>query len=232
MINEDLRTARRRARRRDELTERHAEIIDLVQEARKALDAVDVWDQESVSVAEARLGALTVVLTAVEQELAAVGPAQDLYEELLVREERRVAASADPRGAELLEINRLLSELDVELPARQRARAAGTALLHAGGGACEAALTDFAQRLKALGMTVEPASLRCHGGTLSGHAQRPGGRGHESGGRGRKPGGEGRRVGVARGAVERLVRRLEERCQELEGLRHRLRARREELLIN
>lgn len=129
----------------------------LVGEARRELETAAVWDQESVSVEEARLGAYTVVLAAVERELAEVGPAKELYEELLVREERRVADSADPRGAELLEIGRLLAELDVELPARERARAAGLQILRDPDD--REAAAELVRQAQALGMTVEPGVL-------------------------------------------------------------------------
>ncbi|MFG1702849.1 hypothetical protein ACFLIM_06630 [Nonomuraea sp. M3C6] len=157
MIDEDLRTARQRVRRWDELNERRAAIAGLVREARQAMDAVGVWDQEAVTAGEARLGALTIVLAAVERELAEVGPARELYEELLAREERRLAESADPRGAELLEIGRLLAELGVELPARERARAAGLEALRLRGD--RAAVAGFVREVEALGMMVEPGVL-------------------------------------------------------------------------
>ncbi|MEV0379130.1 hypothetical protein [Nonomuraea sp. NPDC050643] len=157
MLDEDLHTARRRARRWDELNERRTAMARLVGEARRELETAAVWDQESVSVEEARLGAYTVVLAAVERELAEVGPAKELYEELLVREERRVADSADPRGAELLEIGRLLAELDVELPARERARAAGLQILRDPDD--REAAAELVRQAQALGMTVEPGVL-------------------------------------------------------------------------
>ncbi|MFC5832389.1 hypothetical protein [Nonomuraea insulae] len=150
MIDEDLRTARRRARRWDELNERRTVMDGLMREAQRELDAVGVWDQESMAVEEARLGAYTTVLSTLERELAEVGPARELYEELLLREERRLIGSADPRGAELLEIGRLLAELDVELPATERARAAGHAVLRGG----EEAVAGFIRRVAALGMTL------------------------------------------------------------------------------
>ncbi|WP_431926894.1 hypothetical protein [Nonomuraea jabiensis] len=150
MIDEDLRTARQRARRCEGLNERHTAVVALVRKARRELDAIAVWDQEQVAVAETRLGAYTAALAEVERDLAEVGPARELYEELLAREERRVAASADPRGAELLEIGRLLAELDVELPARERARAAGLAVLHGRG-----AVSEFVRKVEALGMMAE-----------------------------------------------------------------------------
>ncbi|MEV4169373.1 hypothetical protein [Nonomuraea sp. NPDC049709] len=223
MIDEDLRTARRRARRWDELNERRTAITGLMWEARRELDAAGVWDQEHVALEEARLGAYTIVLAAVERELAEVGPAKELYEELLVREERRLTGSADPRGAELLEIGRLLAELDVELPARERATAAGLAILDgpgrqeaaAGGregaaardreeaaaGGREEAAVGFAREVRALGMTVPPGAT---GGVAGG----------DSG-----------------GEVAEVVERLEERRRELGRMRDRLCARREELLL-
>ncbi|MFF4616550.1 hypothetical protein [Nonomuraea jabiensis] len=150
MIDEDLRTARQRARRWEGLSERHTAVVALVRKARRELDAIAVWDEEQVVVAETRLGTYTAALAEVERDLAEVGPARELYEELLAREERRVAASADPRGAELLEIGRLLAELDVELPARERARAAGLAALHGRG-----TLGEFVRHVEALGMMAE-----------------------------------------------------------------------------
>ncbi|MFI6737934.1 hypothetical protein ACIBI9_33855 [Nonomuraea sp. NPDC050451] len=150
MIDEDLRTARQRARRWEGLSERHTAVAALVRQARRELDAVGVWDQEQVAVAETRLGAYLAMLAAVERDLAEVGPAWELYEELLAREERRVAASADPRGAELLEIGRLLAELDVELPARERARAAGLEALYGRG-----TVGEFVRQVEALGMMAE-----------------------------------------------------------------------------
>ncbi|MFI7126668.1 hypothetical protein ACIBQ1_13315 [Nonomuraea sp. NPDC050153] len=150
MIDEDLRMARQRARRWDGLSERHAAVAALIREARLELDVVGVWDQEQVAVAEAKLGAYLTVLAAVERDLAEVGPARELYEELLAREERRLAASADHRGAELLEIGRLLAELDVELPARERAQAAGLAVLNGQG-----TVGEFARQVEALGMMAE-----------------------------------------------------------------------------
>ncbi|MFC4114867.1 hypothetical protein [Nonomuraea zeae] len=154
MIDEDLRTARRRARRWGELNERRAAIGDRVRDARWAIDAVGVWDQEAVAAEEARLGAFALALTAVEQELAEVGPAQELYEELLAREERRLTESADPRGAKLLEIGRLLAEVNVELPARERAHAAGLAVLREHGD--REALNEFFHQVRALGLMVDP----------------------------------------------------------------------------
>ncbi|MEV6032341.1 hypothetical protein AB0L65_14385 [Nonomuraea sp. NPDC052116] len=150
MIDEDLRTARQRARRWEGLSERHTAVIALVRKARRELDAVEVWDQEQLAVAETRLGAYASALAEVERDLAEVGPARELYEELLAREEQRVAASADPRGAELLEIGRLLAELDVELPARERARAAGLAALHGRG-----TVGEFVRQVEALGLMAE-----------------------------------------------------------------------------
>ncbi|WP_344471890.1 hypothetical protein [Nonomuraea monospora] len=153
MIDEDLRTARRRARRWDELNERRAAAAGLVGEAWRELDRTDVWDQERVAVVEARLGAYRIVLAAVERELAEVGPARELYEELLVREELRLTGSADPRGAELLEIGRMVTELDVELPATERAGAAGREVLDGAGDRGEA-VAAFVRDVGALGMTV------------------------------------------------------------------------------
>ncbi|MEV0618111.1 hypothetical protein AB0I81_32630 [Nonomuraea sp. NPDC050404] len=153
MIDEDLRTARRRARRWDELTESRTAITGLMREMRQELDAAGVWDQEREAVAEARLGAYTIGLARVERELAEVGPARELYEELLVREERRLTGSADPRGAELLEIGRMLAELEVELPAGERARAAGLVALGDDGDR-EGAVAGFVRQVEALGMTV------------------------------------------------------------------------------
>ncbi|MFB4280975.1 MULTISPECIES: hypothetical protein [unclassified Nonomuraea] len=215
MIDEDLHTARLRARRWEELNERRTAITGLMREARRELDAAGVWDPEHVAMEEARLGAYTIVLAAVERELAEVGPAKELYEELLVREERRLTGSADPRGAELLEIRRLLAELDVELPARERATAAGLAILDgpgpqeaaAGGGeeatagGREEAAVGFAREVRALGMTVPPGAT---GGVAGG----------DSG-----------------GEVAEVVERLEERRRELGRMRDRLCARREELLL-
>ncbi|MFG6199195.1 hypothetical protein [Nonomuraea sp. JJY05] len=158
MIDEDLRTARQRARRWEGLNERHTAVAALVRQARRELDVVEVWDQEQIAVAETRLGAYMAVLAAVERDLAEVGPARELYEELLAREERRVAASADPRGAELLEIGRLLAELDVELPARERARTAGFAVLCGQG-----AVGEFVRQVEALGMVAEGGLQRMGG---------------------------------------------------------------------
>ncbi|TMR95821.1 hypothetical protein [Nonomuraea basaltis] len=157
MIDEDLRTARRRARRWDELDERRRAIADRIRKVREALDVVGVWDQETMALEEARLRAYGRVLASAERELAEVGPARELYEELLAREERRLAESADPRGAELLEIGRMLAELDVELPARARARTAGRAALRRPGD--REAMAGFVRQLAALGMMVEPGSL-------------------------------------------------------------------------
>ncbi|MCP2361422.1 hypothetical protein HD597_008442 [Nonomuraea thailandensis] len=145
MIDEDLHTARRRARRWDELNESRTAISGLMRDARRELDAS----------AGARLGAYTMVLATVERELAEVGPARELYEELLVRQERRMTGSADPRGAELLEIGRMLTELDVELPARERARAAGLAVLDGEGGR-EETVAAFVRDVGAVGMSVAP----------------------------------------------------------------------------
>ncbi|WP_433438596.1 hypothetical protein [Nonomuraea sp. CA-141351] len=188
MIDEDLRTARQRAHRWEKLHERRAVIAALVREAQQQLDAIEVWDQEQAAVEEAKLRAYGVVLAEVDQELAEVGPARALYEELLAREERRLAASADPRGAELLEIGRLLAELNVELPAWECARAAGFAVLRG-----EGVVDEFVRKVEALGMMMAGVE------------------------------------GV--GAVHDLVNQLGERCRELEGLRHRLRTRREEVLL-
>lgn len=157
MIDEDLRTARRRARRWDELDERRKTVAGRIQEVRQALDVAGVWDQEGVAVQEARLRAFGRVLASVERELAELGPARELYEELLVREEWRLAESADPRGAELLEIGRLQAELDVEMPDRERARTAGLAALRRPGD--RQAMAEFVRLLQALGMTVGPESL-------------------------------------------------------------------------
>ncbi|WP_188190584.1 hypothetical protein [Nonomuraea sp. SYSU D8015] len=166
MIDEDLRTARRRARRRNELDERRRAVADRIQQVRQALDVVGVWDQETVAVEEARLSAYERELASVERELAEVGPAQELYEELLLREERRLSESADPRGAELMEIGRLLAELDVELPARERARAAGLAALGRPGD--RQVMAEFVRQLQALGMTVEPGVLNGAQGLIEG----------------------------------------------------------------
>ncbi|MEV0234254.1 hypothetical protein [Nonomuraea sp. NPDC050786] len=154
MIDEDLRTARQRAHRWEKLRERRAVMAGLIREARQGLEAVDVWDPEQVAVEEARLAAYRMLLAEVERELAEVGPARDLYQELLAREERRLALSADPRGAELLEIGRLLAELDVELPAWECARAAGVAVLRG-----DEAMGEFVAKVQALGMTVEAAGV-------------------------------------------------------------------------
>ncbi|MEV4107246.1 hypothetical protein [Nonomuraea sp. NPDC049695] len=189
MIDEDLPTARERAHRWEELRGRRAVIAGLVREARQGLEAVDIWDPEQVAVEEARLAAYRMLLAEVDRELAEVGPARDIYEELLAREERRLALSADPRGAELLEIGRLLAELDVELPAWEGARAAGVAVLRG-----DEVMGEFVRKVQALGMMVE--------------------------------------AGVeGTDAVRGLVERLGERCHELERLRHRLRTRREEVLL-
>ncbi|KAB8197294.1 hypothetical protein FH608_001655 [Nonomuraea phyllanthi] len=152
MIDEDLRTARQRAHRWEKLHRRRAAIAGLVCEARRKLDAAAVWDQEQVAVEETRLGSYRAVLATLDEELAKVGPARDLYEELLAREERRLASSADPRGAELLEIARLLAELEVELPAWERARSAGRAALRGQG-----AVGEFVRTVEALGMTMDGA---------------------------------------------------------------------------
>ncbi|MFI7697714.1 hypothetical protein [Nonomuraea sp. NPDC049480] len=157
MIDEDLRTARRRARRWDELDERRRAVAYRIQEVRQALDLIGVWDQETVAAEEARLRAFGRVLASVEQELAEVGPARELYEELLLREDRRLVESADPQGAELLEIGRLMAELDVELPARERARGTGLAALRRPGD--RQAMAEFVRQLQALGMRVEPGAL-------------------------------------------------------------------------
>ncbi|MCF6474836.1 hypothetical protein FAF44_41645 [Nonomuraea sp. MG754425] len=157
MIDEDLRTARRRARRWHVLNESHTAITGLLREARRELDAAGAGERDRVAVEEARLGAYTIVLARVERALAEVGPARELYTELLVREERRLTGSADPRGAELLEIGRMLAELDVELPARERARTAGLVVL-AGAGDRAAAVAAFVRDVGALGMTVSPAA--------------------------------------------------------------------------
>ncbi|WP_344893976.1 hypothetical protein [Nonomuraea antimicrobica] len=153
MIDEDLRTARRRAHRWEELEGRRTVVSALMREAQRELDAAGVWDQEGVAMRAARVGAYRMVLATVRRELAEVGPARELYEELLLREERRLTGSADPRGAELLGIGRLLAELDVELPAGERARAAGLALLDGAGGR-EETLAEFARRAEAVGMSV------------------------------------------------------------------------------
>ncbi|NRQ31947.1 hypothetical protein HII36_08850 [Nonomuraea sp. NN258] len=151
MIDEDLRTARQRARRWDQLDERRRAIADRALEAGRTFDALDAWDQETILVEEARLDAFATVLAAVERELAELGPARELYEELLTRKERRLVQSADPRGAELLEMRRLLAELDVELPARERARTAGLAVGNDGEG-----MAEFVRQLAALGMSAAP----------------------------------------------------------------------------
>jgi hypothetical protein len=145
MIDEDLHTARRRARRWDELHESRTAITGMMRDAGQEFDAT----------VEAGLGAYTRELATMERELAEVGPARELYEELLVRRERRMTGSADPRGAELLEIGRMLAELDVELPARERAKAAGFAVLD-GGGDREETVAAFVRDVGALGMTVTP----------------------------------------------------------------------------
>ncbi|MFI7639970.1 hypothetical protein [Nonomuraea sp. NPDC049400] len=150
MIDEDLHTARRRAHRWEMLHERRAVVAGLMREAQQELDAAELWDQERVALGEARLGAYRVVLAEVDQELAEVGPARELYQELLAREERRLALSADPRGAELLEIGRLLAELDVELPAWECARAAGFAVLRG-----EGVVSEFVRKVAALGIAME-----------------------------------------------------------------------------
>ncbi|MEQ4718787.1 hypothetical protein [Nonomuraea sp. B19D2] len=150
MIDEDLHTARQRAHRWELLHERRAVTASLMREAQQELDAAEVWGQEQVALGEARLGAYRIVLEEVDQELAEVGPARDLYQELLAREERRLALSADPRGAELLEIGRLLAELDVELPAWECARAAGFAVLRG-----EGAMSEFVRKVAALGIGME-----------------------------------------------------------------------------
>lgn len=129
MIDEDLRVARTRARRRDELARHRTTVAASVRESQRKLDVIAVWDQEDVTAEEARLRAHTVALDEVDRELADLGPAQELYDELLIREERRLIESADSRGAELLELGRLLAELDVELPAGLRARNTGRTLL-------------------------------------------------------------------------------------------------------
>ncbi|MCK2221757.1 hypothetical protein MF672_049315 [Actinomadura sp. ATCC 31491] len=168
MIDEDLRTARRRARRWVELDEQRGAIADQIQNTREALDAVGAWDPEGVAVEEAKLKAFDRALASVERELAEVGPARELYEELLLRRERRLTESADPRGAELLEIGRLLAELDVELPARDRARTAGRAALRRPGD--REAMTVFVRRLRALGMEIEEGTLDGARGLREGRA--------------------------------------------------------------
>jgi hypothetical protein len=232
MIDEDLRTARRRARRWGELREHRAAIADRVRKTRRAIDAVGAWDQETVAAEEARLGAFANALTVVERELAEVGPARELYEELLAREEQRLAESADPRGSELLEIGRLLAELDVELPARSRARAAGLAVLRGRGD--REAMAEFVRQVRALGMTVEPGPLGCaqqvdepqapDAGTGAGDVQGLGAR-SDVGGH------QGLTAFRGFGDVQGLVGRLDERCRQLERLRDELRARREDLLL-
>ncbi|MFK4037274.1 hypothetical protein ACI2LC_15920 [Nonomuraea wenchangensis] len=157
MIDEDLRTAQRRARRWHELDEQREAITGRMRETREALDALVAWDPESVAVEEAKLKAFDRALASLQRELAEVGPARDLYEELLLRKERRLTESADPRGAELLELGRLLAELDVELPARERARDAGRAALRRPGD--REAVAVFVRHLQALGMTIEPDAL-------------------------------------------------------------------------
>ncbi|MGW5154559.1 hypothetical protein ACWEPN_03650 [Nonomuraea wenchangensis] len=157
MIDEDLRTAQRRARRWNELDEQREAIAGQVRETRQALDAIAAWDPESMAVEEAKLKAFDRALASLQRELAEVGPARDLYEELLLRRERRLTESADPRGAELLELGRLLAELNVELPARERAREAGRTALSRPGD--RKAMAVFVRHLQALGMTIEAGTL-------------------------------------------------------------------------
>ncbi|MEO3871799.1 hypothetical protein ABGB18_23545 [Nonomuraea sp. B12E4] len=210
MIDEDLRIARQRACRWEELNERRQSLADLVRMTRQAVGARDL---ETVAAEDAKLGALVVVLAAVEQELAGVGPARELYEELLAREERRLIESTDPRGAELLEIRQLLTELAIELPARERARRAGQEALHRWGD--RAAQAAFVREAEALGMMIDPATADpVSGHPVSGH---PGSVGSGSDGF---------------GGVRLLVELLEERCAELERLRDELRTRREKLLLD
>ncbi|MEU6722415.1 hypothetical protein ABZ917_01740 [Nonomuraea wenchangensis] len=157
MIDEDLRTAQRRARRWNELDEQREAIACQMRETRQALDAIVAWDPESLAVEEAKLKAFGRALASLQRELAEVGPARDLYEELLLRRERRLTESADPRGAELLELGRLLAELNVELPARERAREAGRTALSRPGD--REAMAAFVRHLQALGMTIEADAL-------------------------------------------------------------------------
>ncbi|QYC39176.1 hypothetical protein Nocox_07755 [Nonomuraea coxensis DSM 45129] len=166
MIDEDLRTARRRARRWNELDEQRQAIAGRMRETRAALDATVAWDPESMAVQEAKLKAFGRALASLQRELAEVGPARDLYEELLLRKERRLTDSADPRGAELLELGRLLAELDVEIPARERAREAGRAALRRPDD--REAAAGFVRHLQALGMTIEAGALHGERGLREG----------------------------------------------------------------
>lgn len=129
MIEEDLHVARERARRWDALTERRRLIDARIHQVKQALDATGITHREVRRGEETRFSSFLADQRAVERELARVGPAREVYEELLAREERRLLDSTDPRASELAKIGRLLRELHQELPARRRARTAATKAL-------------------------------------------------------------------------------------------------------
>lgn len=153
MIEEDLHVARERARRFDGLAERRRLIEMRIQQAQQASEIAGIPQPGVRRGDEGRLSSFYADQRALERELAEVGPAREVYEELLVRQERRVIASADPRGPELAEIARRLDSVEADLPAFVRARATAQALINAADShACgfEAQLEAFAADLEAL----------------------------------------------------------------------------------
>ncbi|MBB4940161.1 hypothetical protein FHR32_004466 [Streptosporangium album] len=80
-----------------------------------------------------RLAWLQADRTAVERDLAEIGPAHEQFAELLARKERLLIESADPRGRELAEIGRLLADTHADLREHEEAHRAGVASSHAVG---------------------------------------------------------------------------------------------------
>ncbi|MFI6319982.1 hypothetical protein ACIBG8_20770 [Nonomuraea sp. NPDC050556] len=164
MIEEDLHVARDRARRWDQLAERHRLLETRIEQAQQAADATGITKLEVRRGEESRLSSYYADQRALERELAEVGPAREVYEELLSREERRLIEASDPRAPELAELARRLSGVEAELSAVARARSDAQAQLDDGlpdGGArVVGALAELAVRSTELSRTRDELMAR------------------------------------------------------------------------
>ncbi|WP_329425595.1 hypothetical protein OG339_35480 [Streptosporangium sp. NBC_01495] len=77
-----------------------------------------------------RLEWLNADRAAVDEGLAGLGPAREEYDALLEREERRLVASGDSRGRELVELDQRLADTRADLAEYQEAHRAGVDAFH------------------------------------------------------------------------------------------------------
>ncbi|MGJ6962471.1 hypothetical protein ACSDR0_11225 [Streptosporangium sp. G11] len=77
-----------------------------------------------------RLEWLNADRAAIDEGLAGLGSAREQYDALLEREERRLVASGDPRGRELVEIGHRLADTRADLTEHEEAHRAGVDAFH------------------------------------------------------------------------------------------------------